>query len=509
MKKHWFIALGSFLLFSALCITATTLLIQKHTPAVDDGIRGIDVYGTYDQNDLILNHIPVDGYGEEISVLQIDGLRDEAVQKSVNEAILTKAKTLLSQLGEPNYADFAVSANFANVLSVTFYMGGTERYLNGNLNFDLTTGKELHISDLFYDHVDLLALVRHGFYRALAQQDAWGREGLASPDEDKLFLLVSRFMEQPDPEFYFTPAELWFTQDDVTASIDFLSVAEDVCIYEKYLTKESIFTRDDVGFKNLFTCSLGNYEPFDHIDYGYALDNLWYDVTMWNYALHEDQFKDTEAVNRFKEDALGRSYELVEKYKKIAQENPDKGYILMLKPGYDLIAIQHYHAEGWHTEFSDAVEVYENGLLYEMPIELFENDYKRRIITAYRSKYIVLSGGVYLSGELDGATLTELRETTLQNYKTGHIYTDLDEVFAIDEDFYLSLISARVVEHLMCWYGPDRTRAEAEALAKDMVCTLNGAYITVFLPQVPDLNPSYRLNEFDAAYLTIFPKEEA
>ncbi len=513
MKKHWFIAFGSLLLFCVLCVGATALIAKNRTPApapVPDGIRGIDLDGTYDQNDLTLEQVILTEYGNDVAVLQIRGLKDTAVEDAVNAKILQTVKSLLEQAGSVIYADYYVSSNFANVLSLTFYIGGEEKYLGGNLNIDLTTGRQLRVSDLFYEDVDLLSIVRHAFYETLAQQNAWGHEGIASPDEDKLYHLVSKFMADPNPQFYFTPSYVYFSQDDVTSSVKFIEIAEDVAIYEKYLTEESIFSRNDVGFKNLFTCSLGNYEMFDLIEYGYAEENLWYDITLWDYDLMQDNLPEDshEALEKIKEKTLQKCYDKVEEYKTLAAMNPDKGYILLLKPGYDLLAIQHYHAEGWHTQYAEAVDGYLAGSIYEMPLDVFENTYKDRIVAAYRNDYFVLSGGVYLSGEEDGATITELDEHELVNYKTGHVYTTLDEVFAIDEEYYMTLLRARVVEHLMNWYSQPHTRYEAEALAENIACTLNGAYIHITVPET-DLTPIYRLTEFDGAYLTIFPKEEA
>ncbi len=515
MKKHWLIALGSFLLFSVLCVTATALLIRSKTPApapAPDAARGIDLFGTYDQNDLILEQVMLTDYGEDVSVLQIKGLKDTAVEQAINAEILAHAKSLLAQLGEVNYTDYYASANFANVLSLTYYMGGSEKYLNGNLNFDLTTGRQLRLQDLFYEDADLLSLVRHAFYETLAQQNAWGGgEGPASPDENRLYRLVTKFFADPNPQFYFSPTRLYFSQDDVSASVKFIEIAEDVAIYEKFLTEESLFTRDDVGFKNLFTCSLGNYEMFDLIEYGYAAENLWYDVTMWDYALMQESLPEDshDALLNIKEKTIQHCYDMVEEYKTLAAEHPDKGYILLLRPGYDLLSIQHYHAEGWHTQYSEAVDSYLRGTIYEMPLDVFENTYKDRIVAAYRNEYFVLSGGAYLSGEPDGATVTELEDHQLTNYKTGKVYTTLDEVFATDEDYYMTLLRARVVEQLMNWYPQKYTRSQAEELAKNITCTLSGAYIHITVPQVPDLKPMYRLTEFDGAYLTIFTKEDA
>jgi hypothetical protein len=79
-----------------------------------------------------------------------------------------------------------------------------------------------------------------------------------------------------------------------------------------------------------------------------------------------------------------------------------------------------YENGRWNYIYSDMATVYENVQIFEMPIELYKNVYKDKIIDTYRYQYFEMRGGAYLDNNPnDGATVTEIRSEKLYNYVTG------------------------------------------------------------------------------------------
>ena len=69
-------------------------------------------------------------------------------------------------------------------------------------------------------------------------------------------------------------------------------------------------------------------DVFEKIEYGYAEDNFWYDLTVWN-DFHDDiEAERLDKVKKLKENVYTEIYEKIDEYKEIAKKNPDKFYIL-------------------------------------------------------------------------------------------------------------------------------------------------------------------------------------
>lgn len=124
-------------------------------------------------------------YSDWANYIVIDGLRDEAVEKAINDRIYAVFDDLLNrriippyrgidvrlrQLGdpEPDYVSIHcyVNANCCNLLSVQLYQyvdyNGSDCFSYSNtipLNFDLATGRELTLADMFDTKTDYIARV--------------------------------------------------------------------------------------------------------------------------------------------------------------------------------------------------------------------------------------------------------------------------------------------------------------------------------------------------------------
>ena len=123
---------------------------------------------------------------------------------------------------------------------------------------------------------------------------------------------------------------------DLDASIGFREIADKVVIYDKYKTKESIFENDNIGRKNILTCSADLHCPKEKQTI-FKSDNYFYDYTpflaKYTYTVEKYGY-DTNAVtpNSLVTNINAKMQEIIDKYDKESKENKDTAYFLFLYP---------------------------------------------------------------------------------------------------------------------------------------------------------------------------------
>ena len=336
--------------------------------------KTIDLNATYNQNDLIVEEEPI--YNEiiksYINYPQIYGLKDKDVEKRINDDIKQKLNNEFEKIYfEKNIKDFRpymrVNSNFANILSIEINYGYS---INGNYNYDtiylnykLIDGEKLKFEDLFVQNADLNSIVRRILYRTFTQNEAWNHEVydikfdnekeewtamtwsyddagnsneyrdiyIPKFNEYEIYKIMNKFMSSEDKQFSFTPSEitLHIEGSEYRHNIEFIDIAEDVVIYDKYLTEESIFEKDNIGMKNIWTCSVPTNSEDRFLEYGFAAENLFYQISE-GYIYVDNGYPFEKTINTLKDQMLAESRNIIEEYKKIATNNPDKFYILSL-----------------------------------------------------------------------------------------------------------------------------------------------------------------------------------
>ena len=490
------------LVFALVAVGTTYVLIQRATgaPLVDLSEdeqpeiipeAGIDLNGFYDQNHLVFTEI-TEELGEEKTVkyLQIDGLKDADVEAAVNAAIAGEAQALVDYYGAEriNYVSCNLCANFSNVLSIGFYAGDVEyNYTNRYLNFNLNDGSLLGVEDLFGVQADLLGLVRGAFYEALTPynyNDAVG-ETAQSPDENQLYKVVTNYMAAEEKKFFFTPTEIYFVYgEDCTARVDMAEHAEDITVYHKFLSEESLFERDDIGYKNIFNC-VHIPVAYDVREFGFAEENFWYDLAFSGpYFPDGTAQEDMDGVNAFAEQKLDEVRSEIEAIRQQAIANPDTMYIYFAEPYVNPINQRDYSdEEGWQvTYFSKAAEYGVHPRFYTMPKALFESKYRQLMIELYREKphYIMTDGMDLIVG--DDVQRQRDDSDALYRWDTGKL-VEIGELFTADYD-YDTRIRAYAVNELVQYYGYNVEEAEQETAS--MWYELGGAGLRLYVPQWSD-----------------------
>ncbi|HCC03787.1 MAG TPA: hypothetical protein DEP51_02875 [Clostridiales bacterium] len=243
---------------------------------------------TYNENDLIFNdYIDINGEvklrkdipdiiikEKYIGFIQIDGLKDKQVQTKINNLLKEKAYSF----GKDKRVGTDVTSSFSNVLGVSFYMiderGQNEK--NEFLHIDLSTGNEIPFEEIFVSSAPIKSILAEGMYKTLAwetkekntNEENWEDDyDISKADisdfEDKSINLAKKYEKEKGKikySLYFDKIIVYdllngiTDKEDRTITIDFVDHLEDIAIYKRFLTEDSLFENSDIGLKNIIVC---------------------------------------------------------------------------------------------------------------------------------------------------------------------------------------------------------------------------------------------------------------
>lgn len=348
--------------------------------------KTIDLRGTYNQNDLIIEEINYEGIkeenGENPKIPQICGLKNKQIQEKINAQIKSSIENKVKDILKNNDVSFlsfwySIEANFSNVLSIYFRIYDNDGNENANdtirLNYNLANGENLKFEELFKQDEDLKSILRIVLYKGLVQEqenetrrhgtgttvrdiyynneektwyatyDENGKEIIKEYvppiSEYEIEKLIKKFLKQEDKKFSFSPYKLEMEIGDLICYLELKDIADKVVIYNKFLTSESLYEKNDVGVKNIITCSAeNNFGKYKETKY--ESDNFFYDVCLQpEYGVGDEgeNGNGKESIeNRYKfleaklEKMKNEMDNKVKEYKNIAKNNPDKSYFLFL-----------------------------------------------------------------------------------------------------------------------------------------------------------------------------------
>lgn len=468
----------------------------------------IDLNSTYDCNDLIIEDFIISVNDDEGKIPQIKGLKDTSVQNKINTDMKKRAMELIDKYSTARHVDYYTYSNFANVISISFGLGFEEEpyYENIYFNYNLLDGERLKLEDLFMDDADILTIVRQAFYNSFTLYGNYDTETeLFTLDENQLYKTVKSFMANENRQFAFTPTEIYFYNKTDMASVKMIDIYDQVCIYSNFTTPDSIYTGEYQGFKNIFTCATSNYEIFDMIEYGFQEENLWTDITVGeSYFPYESPLDadKKEEFNLFRTEKLNEAKEEIERMRKVAKENPDKFYVLLLKPNVNIYCDSEYENGEWHYTYSSMASFHENIHTIEMTMDFYNSTFKNILVENYRYDYFAMRGGAYFDPEADfGFPPSYVTRDSLYNYHTGEKVTTLEELFYPDSG-YMDYIRERTVDYLTKTMNV--STEGAELMFPDAVFTIEGTTIRVSIPYAEECNALISLYEFDKSMLKIW-----
>lgn len=182
---------------------------------------------------------------------QISGLKNPLIQDRINKEL----KSFSADTGF--YTKFSINSNFGNTLSITISkLVGKDDFENTYLNYNLTTGKQIALKDLFIKKSNLNYILSSSIYNSLTE--AVAKTGLTDASEfSSLHELTAEYLNKYNDgekiDFYFTSRYIFIIMDnssealeklnldDSSLYIDMQKYYDQIAIYKKYLTEKSIF----------------------------------------------------------------------------------------------------------------------------------------------------------------------------------------------------------------------------------------------------------------------------
>lgn len=474
----------SLIVFAIISITITAILIiQKNNTSAPnqeitsgdvniavkhDKIIGTKINQKYNQNDLEIIETQMQEDGLEYVSIRISGLKNKEIENKINEDIAReeaslKENVLSNEMGEydSRYLSEYVNANFSNVLSLALYgskYGSNSRnQLNESryLNYDLTTGNRLKLEDLFVPGADIDLYAQDSIYKELLY-DAFSEKGvffdpqywesgectyvMDEIDELKFIKEFNKYKTAPkDFCFSYNQISIVYGEDyDNYAYIRFKDCMDDLAIFDKFVTEEGIFERDDIGVKNLYVCSnattgKGYYTFIDDVTSNFRIDARVYPVV--NERILESQ-KYIETLEKLKQDIAGRKNDI----KEIAKKNKDKYYYLTINVTINDFIPKYYCTYSEQDITYDEFYVYTEEDLYEVDKTDFSDWFENKLISA---NYYEMGAG-YLNmllsdDEKKKCKIERKYDSVAYNINSEKVYRNLEDLFKEDSN-YLSVI---------------------------------------------------------------------
>lgn len=429
-------------IFSVVCIIITSILVMykridikydnseetsktEETKANEStNEKGIDLKGKYNQNDLKIVEKRVTKERVEITYFQIDGLKDQKIQDKINKEIEIEALNGYKEnidLDKVVNASISLykTANFSNILSFSSFSWGkinddSDDLINVQKGFtyDLNTGNLIKLEDLFTTNAPITEILRksayYGFVSNRAEMNLSGDlqvNNYGNIEED-----VADFIEQYKngkiTDFYCTPSAIMIVYDEIYIPVSFEEWDDYINIYNKYLSSESLYKSNNIGYKNLYTLTDRTLNDFYYYTNYQNEKNYFIEISvLWD----EDNSSDFEkqlVSNKIKD--IERE---VSDLKVKANQDTNNFYIL------------NYYIEinGFFEQSLDEnlVSVTEWGNYYDMTIHDFETTIEPIIIKYDRSANE--GGGIpeYVYNFTDVLKIEPQRLTEYYNIETG------------------------------------------------------------------------------------------
>lgn len=273
---------------------------------------------TYDTNSMQIKYFyDIDGkitkenqsseYETYIDFIQIDGLKNTDVQDKIN----AKLKNAPYKLEKEKNVWTNVTANFSNVLSVEI-LSDKENQIK-TLNFDLTTGEDLEFEKLFVSSAPIKSMIAGGMYEDFAwhilyenYEEYEGFYNMNNADtseiEEQILLAAKKYDSLKDEIiFSFSPTTVYIHNEEIKTSIEMLDYINEIAIYKRYLTDESIYKDDNLGTKDLIVLTKDlieyNYNYSKKISYGKISDNIFLEEMLFNWT--SEEFKELETLLKY------------------------------------------------------------------------------------------------------------------------------------------------------------------------------------------------------------------
>ena len=386
-------------IFSLVCIITTAIFVlyknieieevqetEEQEEIKEKDVLGIDLEGTYNQNDLKIEEVAVTLEKVEIRYFQIKGLKNKTIEKKINKQIeeiaLNWYKQEIKDLNKVInvYVNMWNPSNFANTISLEVnYVAKMDDNDDGvyqgtkTLNYDLNTGEKIIFNKLFTSDAPIENILRTSIYYSLVSnriEDNLAGDFVISDYgniEDEVAEIMNLYKKGEITNFSYTPKHInIYIDKKQTINIDMEKFAEYIAIYNRYLSEQSLYENNDIGIKNVYTLANRYSEIYYYQNYQ-KTDNYFIDISIDFQSTDSDEFG--KKLVQDKIDAIEKE---IEKIKQKVTENPNNFYILNYY-------ISTYTGEDWSTK-QILTSCWEHGNCYEMTVHDFEENIEPIII---------------------------------------------------------------------------------------------------------------------------------
>ena len=428
-------------IFSLICIITTTILVMYKNIEIEENqetenlgtavsndeekeFKGIDLNGTYNQNDLIIEEKAITKEKVEIRYFQIRGLKNKNVETKINKEIehmaLNWYKEEIKNLDEVInvYVGMWNSANFANTVSFNItYVAKIDDNGDGfyqgekGLNFDLNTGEKIAFEDLFTPDAPMEDILRKSAYYSLISyrvEDNLAGDLVISDYgdiENEIVEIINLYKRGKLIEFWYTPKYINILyKENQMISIDMEDFAKYITIYNRYLSENSLYINDNIGIKDLYTLA-NRYKDIYYYENYQNRDNYFIEISINFQSEDNDEF-----AKKITKEKIGAIEKEIEKVKQKASENSNRFYILNYH-------ISIYTGEEWSTK-QVLTNCWEYGNSYEMSVHDFEENIEPIIMEYNRADP---SGGIpeYIYNFSEKLKIEPQTTTEYYNPETG------------------------------------------------------------------------------------------
>lgn len=400
-------------IFSVICLIVTSILILYQSIEIEDkneeiveqpseetsekDVPGIDLNGTYNQNDLNIEEKVITQGKIEIRYLQISGLKDKTIENKINKEIeqiaLNCYQDEIKNLDDVLNIQVSMweASNFANTISFELYYfakidddddGFYQEYQG--LNYDLNTGEKITIDKLFTSDAPMEDILRKSTYYSFVSctiEDNLAGDLIISDYgdiEDEIAEIINLYKKGKIAEFYYTPTHInLYSNQGKTITINMEDFTEYIAIYNRYLSAESLYETNDIGIKNLYTLTRRYNDVYYYTNYQNE-DNYFIDISIDFQCTEDDEFAKKIVQNKIVE-----IEKEIENVKQKVSQNPNSFYVLNYY-------ISIYTGEDWETQ-QVFTSCFERGNSYEMTVHDFEENIEPIIIKYNRQD---ASGGL-------------------------------------------------------------------------------------------------------------------
>lgn len=296
-------------------------------------------------------------YKVEISYPQISGLKNEKIQTQINKEIKDQAlslyneKVLKDKTIDRVFIDGYIESSFGDILSVHMYSNIYYKDENKDaasidtaLNFRLDTGEKIEFKDLFLNTAKLTNIISQYSYKALVWEKYYQWEKSNKSDdgemdftidiskvdysnfENELISIIQQYKRNGIDKFYFTPSEIYAYIGDLCITIPMRDCYQDIAIYKRFLSSNSLYKDNTIGRKNIFVFA-NEYNDKYAIN-GQLTDNFFADIYC---GYSDDEYKlSDKVVDKLLDNSINPT-------KKKAVSNSKTAYILQGTIYYEYI----------------------------------------------------------------------------------------------------------------------------------------------------------------------------